>query len=128
MSDSTNVQTAHDLAQHQSESYVARIVRSVTGPMPIVGGPSLGAREGKAGPRVVPDDKELLDRTAHVRTKNEPMLSFYARVGLGPTQILAMSKAEISHFVETVSQHENVQAPQAGAFGRPAPQRFLLEV
>ena len=124
MSDSTNVQMQHQLAEEPTGRYLARLIKNAE-PMVIVGGPTLGTREGRPGPRVLGDNAELLSRTEHVRTKNEPMNSFYARIGLGPVQIRTMSKAEISRFVETVSQHESVQPP-ASTFGKPS-QKFVLE-
>jgi hypothetical protein len=119
------IKMAHAMAEEPTGRYLARLVKSAE-PMVIVAGPSLGTREGKPGPRVVGDDKELLDRTAHVRSKKETMMQFFARTGLGAYQIRTMSKSEISHFVETASQHESVQPPTS-TFGRPAPQRFVLE-
>jgi hypothetical protein len=127
MHDSSNIKMAHDLAQEPSERYLARLIKSVTGPMPVSAGPVQATREGRPFLKAIGDDAELLARTEHVRSKKEPMMSFYARVGLGPTQIRTMSKSEISKFVETISTHEDVKPPQAGAFGRPAPQKFLLE-
>jgi hypothetical protein len=128
MHDSSNVKMAHDLAQEPTERYLSRLIKSVTGPMPVSAGPVQATREGRPFLRAIGDDAELLARTEHVRGKNEPMNSFYARVGLGPGQIRVMSASEISRFVETVSTHEEVKPPTAGAFGQPAPQRFLLEV
>lgn len=125
MHDSANVKMAHALAQESTERHVSRLIKSVTGPMVITAGPTPGTREGKPGPKVLGDDKELLDRTAHVRSKNEPMNSFYARVGLGPNQILTMSKSEITKFCETVSANEDVQPPTSSF--RPLPQKFVLE-
>jgi len=124
--DSANTSMQHQLAQERSDNFLARLIKSVTGPMVIAAGPVPGTREGRPGPRAIGDDPTLLEKTAHVRTKNEPMNSFYARVGLGPKQILAMSKAEISHFVEVATANETPKAP-TGMYAQPAPQRFVLE-
>jgi|HubBroStandDraft_6_1064221.scaffolds.fasta_scaffold01095_10 hypothetical protein len=125
MQDSANLKMAHAMAEEPTGRYLARLIKNAE-PLVVIAGPALGTREGKPGPKMVGDDKELLDRTAHVRSKNEPMNSFYARIGLGPNQIRVMSKSEISKFVETVSANEDIKPP-VGTFGRPAPQKFLLE-
>jgi hypothetical protein len=127
MQDSANIKMANDLAQEPTARYLTRLIKNVTGPMPVLAGPVQATREGRPFLKAIGDDAELLARTEHVRTKNEPLISFYARVGLGPGQIRVMSKSDISKFVEIVSANEDVKPPQAGAFGRPAPQRFMLE-
>jgi hypothetical protein len=127
MSDSTNVQVAFDKAEESTARFVSRLIKSAQ-PMVITAGPAPGTREGKPGPRVLGDDAELLDRTAHVRTKKETMMQFFARVGLGANQIRTMSKSEISKFVEIVSANATDDVrPPSSTFGRPAPQRFVLE-
>jgi hypothetical protein len=126
MHDSANVQMAHKLAEESTERYLSRVIKSAA-PMVIAAGPAPGTREGKPGPKVVGDDPELLDCTSHVRATKETMMQFFARTGLGAHQIRTMSKSEITKFVATVSIHEEVKPPQAGVFGGPAPQRFVLE-
>jgi hypothetical protein len=124
--DSSNVEMQHQLAQERSETFLSRLVRGITGPMVISAGPAPGAREGRPGHRVMSDDPVLLAKTDHVRSKNEPMNSFYARVGLGPVQIRTMSRSEISHFVEVATANEEPKPP-TGTFGQPAPQKFVVE-
>ncbi len=60
----------------------------------------------------VDDDAELLEKTKHVRLKNEVMGQFHARVGLGAAQILSMTKDEIAHFVAVVTAREEHWKPR----------------
>lgn len=90
------------------------VKRLLTEPRVVVAGPPLEdpGKGGRVPAIIARDDSELLKRTAHVRGKKEALMPFYARTGLGPTQILQMSKDEITRFVAVVSQHEQVVAPR----------------
>jgi len=124
--DSANIEMQHQLSQEKSDRFLSRLIKSVTGPLPVLAGPGLSARDGHPGQPVVGDDPELLAKTQHVRKPKERLMEFIARVGMSPNQMRTLSKEEISRFVATVSQHEQLNAP-AGMFGQPAPQRFVLE-
>jgi hypothetical protein len=127
MHDSANIKMAHDLAQEPTERYLSRLIKSVTGPMPVSAGPVQATREGRPFLKSIGDDAELLEKTKHVRRPKECLMEFYARTGIGAHQVRTLSMADLNTLVETVSKNEAVQPPQAGAFGRPAPQRFVLE-
>jgi hypothetical protein len=46
------------------------------------------------------DDYSVRHRVEHVMQKNEKLMEFYSRTGLGKAQILQMNKAEITRAVE----------------------------
>lgn len=109
--------------------YIGGLLKSLR-PMPVVAGASDAAPVDNRPIRTtVGEDTELLVKTEHVRKKGEKLMQFFARTGLGAAQIRPMSKGEITRFVETVSQHEPVQAPRELTEGpRPRPQRFVLDM
>jgi hypothetical protein len=127
MSNSENLQTVRNLAEPSTGGYISRLLKSVSGSMPIVAGLAPGTREGIPGPRSIGDDPVLLEKTAHVRAKKEKMMEFFARTGLGAYQIRTMSKGEISKFVEVASANEDIKPPQMSIYGKPAPQNFVLD-
>jgi hypothetical protein len=60
------------------------------------------------------NDHEVIGRVRHVMVKNEKLMEFYARTGLGRAQILRMSRDEISSFVErAVANRMNEFVPPA---------------
>jgi hypothetical protein len=128
MHDSANVQMSHKLAEESTDRYLARLVRNAE-PMVCVAGPAPATREGRPGPKFIGDDTELMEKTKHVRKPKERLMEFYARTGIGAHQVRTLSKPALTALVQTVSANanEDVKPPQAGAFGRPAPQKFLLE-
>ena len=57
----------------------------------------------KRAPRLKPidaDDPLVIDRVRHTMRKGEKMMSWYARTGIGKTQAMTMSRAEITRFVQ----------------------------
>lgn len=57
---------------------------------------------GQAGPNsryALPDEEEIIVRVRHTMRAGEPLVAWFARVGLGRAQILTMSKSEITAFV-----------------------------
>ena len=104
-----------NLTQGLREASHARV--HVTNPKPRYD--NEGASDPVADPAQLPritaftnEEPILLAKTKHVRGKKETMGQFYARVGLGKAQILAMSKNEIAHFCDVVSTHERPSAPR----------------
>jgi hypothetical protein len=95
---------------------MAQIMRSVTGPLPVLAGAAAkGTLNGVPRPAPRGEDPQLLERTKHVRRKNERMGRFYARVGLGAAQILAMTPDEISRFCE-IAEENNSEVDSAFSF------------
>jgi len=126
LSTTENIAMSQKLTEELSERFLARLVKSVTGPMQVVSGPGLAAHDGRPGQKPTGDDAELLAKTQHVRKPQERLMEFIARTGLSPLQMRAMSKDEISRFVAIVSGHAQ-EAKPTGTFGQRAPQKFVLE-
>ena len=70
--------------------------------MPTVAGPSQTDMFGTmpANAHYPSDDAEIIRRIQHVLRPGEKLMQFYARVGLGRAQILAMTSVEIAKFVQ----------------------------
>jgi len=66
--------------------------------------------DGKLRP-VVGEDQVLLEKTKHVRRKDEKMMQFFARTGIGKSQILSLTKDELARLVAVASQNEGADAP-----------------
>jgi hypothetical protein len=98
--------------------------------MHVVAGPGVPPTDGRAAVAAPADDPELLERTKHVRLKGEPMMGFYARIGLGAAQIMQMSKSEITRFVETVEKNrEDTERPAKSDLEfapKSVPPRFII--
>lgn len=91
-------------------------------------GKALDAITGKMRP-VDPDaDVEVMGRVKHVLKPNEKFLQFVARTGLGPASILAMSREEITRFVEQAERNRAEEAlPPPTVFEpKQPPQKFFL--
>lgn len=102
-----NPQTGR-VPQINEAAAMAQIMRSVTGPLPVLAGAAAkGTLNGVPRPAPRGDDPELLERTKHVRRKNERLGQFFARIGLGAAQIRNMTKDEISRFCEIVENNNS---------------------
>lgn len=133
MKDSTNIGVANAKAEASVGDYFKRLLARVTGPMPIVGGSALPSREGMPGKPLmgVNADKELLEKTAHVRKPKECMMEFFSRIpACGAHFIRNHSKEEIKRLVEVVmanpdyEERERVVAPMFEP--KPPKTRFIL--
>jgi len=85
----------------------------------------------KAAPRMravdLNDDPSVLARIKHVLKPNEKLLQFFARTGLGRTQALTMTRAEVSQFVEQVERNRQQEASTAHFEPRGIPARLVIE-
>jgi len=131
MHDLSNANSAHEAANVGIGAHIARLMARVTGPMPLISTTAQPTREGVPGPRVIGDDPELLALTQHVRKPKEPLMSFYARTGIGPAQIRDLSKAELSDRVELARKNAeddgyNVAASFFEAKGLPPRLRIAI--
>ena len=116
-----------DPPEQPSNNFLARLIANAK-PLVILAGPAQPPRDNLPIRKVLGDDPQLLAMTEHVRNKKEKMFQFYARVGLGPSQIRTMSKAEISHFVEVVSQQERGFENPAHFEPRAMPKKLMLDI
>lgn len=73
------------------------------------------------------EDEEVEARVRHCLGRGEKLGQFYSRTGLSRSQILAMSKAEISAFVDTVGNREDTVGSSMFET-KPLPKRLLIEV
>jgi hypothetical protein len=109
--------------------YLGRLLKR-SRPTVVISGQPDKPVDGRPGHRFVgvDVDTELLERTAHVRKPKETMMQFFSRVGLGASQIREMSKDQITHFVEVVSQQETAVEPTTFITLGPitAPPRFVI--
>ena len=103
-------------------------ILNVKAPMPVMGGPDPVPTDSAIMRTRVSDDAELLKRTEHVRRPKEVMMQFYARTGLGKSQILTMTKDEISKFVEIAEQSakDTAQVNVRDFEPKRVPPRFVL--
>ena len=108
-------------ASAQNEhGFIHRLLSSWNRPMSVVGGVTNNAPVDNRVPRpVISEDKELLDKTAHVRRKNEKILELVARTGISPNQIREFSKVEIAKFV-ALSEQNAMEEPPRRYFEAPA--------
>jgi hypothetical protein len=123
--DSSNLNAAHQASQMSMGTFLAREIVKVTGPMPVVGGlaPS-GTNEGRPHAKVVGDDEELLQLTAHVRKPKERLMEFYSRCGIGPGQIRSFTPDELTRRVEIATQNN---LDDLVAFeSRPVPTKLFI--
>lgn len=97
----------NDPPQPPDHGFIARLTASATVPMPTLGYYAAPGRDGRPAPKVVGDDPILLEKTSHVRKVKEKMGQFFARSGLGASQIRSMTRDQIATFVYVVSQNES---------------------
>lgn len=129
--DSSNKQSQQDKAQGSVASYLARVLASVTGPMPILGGVGLPPVDGRPSRTLIAEDPELLERTRHVRRPHERLMEFWARGGPGPGQLRQMTRSEISAFMRQVELNAKDDVKPPPTFVTPVPKtiatsRFFL--
>jgi hypothetical protein len=72
------------------------------------------------------DDPETLARVKHTMLPNESLGHWYARIGLGKSQIHMMSASEISAFVFTVEERDELEPPIT-LEPQPLPQTFFID-
>jgi len=72
------------------------------GPMRVLSGPSESGENGAvpANNHYPSDDAAIIARIKHTMRPGEKLMQWYARIGLGRAQILAMSAVEIAKFVQ----------------------------
>ena len=70
------------------------------------------------------EDHAVIGRVQHVMLKNEKLMQFYSRTGLGRAQILQMTRDQITNFVEraeTNRRNEVAMPPPAIAAPQTVP-------
>ena len=115
-------------ASAQNEhGFIHRLLSSWTAPMQVVSGVVNTAPVDNRVPRiVVGDDQNLLNKTAHVRRKNEKILELVARTGISPNQIREFSKVEIAKFVALSEQNAMEEPPRTIFEQKPMPNRIKI--
>jgi hypothetical protein len=130
--DVTNEGVANAKAEGNFGKFLSRLVSSVRGPMPIVGGSGLPPVDGKPGRKVtgVDADPVLLDRTKHLRKKNESMMGFFARTCIGAHAVRTVSRNELDRLYQVAlanpEYRENETVIQETFTPKPRPTRFIL--
>jgi hypothetical protein len=71
------------------------------------------------------NDPEIISRVKHTLHKDELLMQWYSRVGLGRAQIMQMGKQEISDFVKQAD--ENQQNMDTTMYApKPVPKKFNI--
>jgi hypothetical protein len=85
--------------------------------------------DGKAPLQRAPEDQELVSRIRHTMKPGEKLIQWYARVGLGKSQIMTMTKSEITRAVELAEERakDDTTAPEQ-FLARPRPAKFFIQV
>ena len=109
--------------------FLKGLLARVVAPVVVSGPPLPSPVDGHAPLRSRGDDEQLLAKTAHVRKKDERLMEFYARTGLGAAQIREMSRKQIEEFVEVAALQEQPPVPAMLVEGpRPLPRKLFIEV
>lgn len=130
--DVTNVGVSNAKAEASVGDYLKRLLSRITGPLPVLGGSALPSREGLPGRPVlgVNADEELLQKTKHLRHKNETMMAFFARTFIGAHAIRNSSRAELDRMYAVVTSNpdyrENQETAALSFEPKPPKTRFIL--
>lgn len=73
------------------------------------------------------EDEDVEKRVRHCLGRGEKLGQFYSRTGLGRAQILAMSRSEISAFVDAAARREDTVGSSMFET-KPLPSRIPIEV
>jgi hypothetical protein len=113
-----------------AERHVNALLHRIAPPV-VVAGPSYSTPSNGMKWKQLGDDPVLLEKTSHVRRDKEHLGEFYSRIGLGKSQILEMSKSEITRFCETVEKNGSditIQTQFEVLQPKVMPRKFLIQV